>query len=361
MLRQLKVENFTVFREALFKFSDGLNVIHGVNGTGKTHVLKLAYVLQHALTPTASKAAEDRPSKKRLQPGLADELREVFRPDALGRLTTRSQGRTRAVVEARFRKITQRTSFSFHTASKTEVQLDDVPTRWIERPSVFIPTREVLTIYPGFVSLYDIHDIGFDRTWRDLCLQLGLRVARGVKKPEVRELLEPIELAMGGRIVLEKSGKFYLVDDRGRIEMHLLAEGLRKLAMVARLVATGSLVGKGCLLWDEPEANLNPLLVKKVAQVLVALAAQGIQVFVATHSLFLMRELHIAVKQADEPPAARYFGLHPFEGDVEVKQGNDIADTGDVAALDEDIAQSDRYIDLETGADRNPEQDNGEG
>ncbi|WP_281258757.1 hypothetical protein [Avibacterium endocarditidis] len=42
------------------------------------------------------------------------------------------------------------------------------------------------------------------------------------------------------------------------MEIPLVAEGLRKLAMVARLVATGTLLDKGCLFWDEPEANLNP-------------------------------------------------------------------------------------------------------
>ena len=28
--------------------------------------------------------------------------------------------------------------------------------------------------------------------------------------------------------------------------------------MIARLIATGSLIGTGSLFWDEPEANLNP-------------------------------------------------------------------------------------------------------
>ncbi len=39
------------------------------------------------------------------------------------------------------------------------------------------------------------------------------------------------------------------------MEMHLVAEGLRKLAMIARLIANGSLVDKVSLFWDEPEAN----------------------------------------------------------------------------------------------------------
>ena len=46
MLNRLHVQNFTVFADATFEFSPGLNVIVGTNGTGKSHVLKLAYAAQ---------------------------------------------------------------------------------------------------------------------------------------------------------------------------------------------------------------------------------------------------------------------------------------------------------------------------
>ncbi|MCK5813924.1 MAG: AAA family ATPase, partial [Cocleimonas sp.] len=43
MLKQLKIENFTVFPKADLQFASGLNVIVGENGCGKSHLLKLAY------------------------------------------------------------------------------------------------------------------------------------------------------------------------------------------------------------------------------------------------------------------------------------------------------------------------------
>ena len=75
----------------------------------------------------------------------------------------------------------------------------------------------------------------------------------------------------------------------GRFEMPLVAEG-RKLGMLARLISTGSLGEKGCLFWDEPEANLNPKLVRDVARAILGLCESGVQVVVATHSPFLLRE-----------------------------------------------------------------------
>jgi DNA repair ATPase RecN len=46
MLKRLLVKNFTVFAEADFEFGPGLNVVVGTNGTGKSHVLKLGYVVE---------------------------------------------------------------------------------------------------------------------------------------------------------------------------------------------------------------------------------------------------------------------------------------------------------------------------
>ena len=130
--------------------------------------------------------------------------------------------------------------------------------------------------------------------------------------------------------------------------MHLVAEGLRKLAMLARLIATGSLLDKGYLVWDEPEANLNPKLIRLIARVILQISKSGIQVFIATHSLFLMRELHILQQQVEFAGLdSRCLGLHIHDERVVVIQGKTMDDIGDITALDEDLSQSERYIDTE--------------
>jgi predicted ATP-dependent endonuclease of OLD family len=120
--------------------------------------------------------------------------------------------------------------------------------------------------------------------------------------------------------------------------------------MVARLVATGSLLDKGYLFWDEPEANLNPKIIKTIAKTILQIAASGIQVFIATHSLFLLRELHVLKKREFSSFDTRCFGLHiGDDGAVNVQQGNTMDDIGEITALDEDLQQSERYIDTEMG------------
>ncbi len=187
----------------------------------------------------------------------------------------------------------------------------------------------------------------FDETWRDTCLLLGAPVSRGAKKKAIAELLVPLERAIECKAVLDGDRFFVeMSNPSAKVEADLVAEGYRKLSMVARLIANGSLDDKGFLLWDEPEANLNPRLIRRLAPLLLDLAAGGVQVFVATHSLFLLREL--ALEEARrEDRLSRYFGLHPTQDGVAVTQGDVVEDSGDIAALDESLEQSESYLRLE--------------
>ncbi len=341
-LRQLKAKNFTVFREADLDFSPGLNVIMGTNGAGKTHLLKLGY----SIIAVSFKAQNGvrRPTKEQLQTDLSLKLLRVFKPEHLGRLVRRTRrGRETAELRCKFAPTKHDLDFSFHTASEFEVSVEKSPSEWIDKRPVYLPTRELLTIYPGFVSLYENSAIPFEETWRDTCSLLGFPLARGPREKTIKKLLEPLEEAMGGKVELREPQGFYLNRDGVRTEMHLVAEGFRKLATIARLIANGQLIDKGYLFWDEPESNLNPKIVKVVAKTILQLCKVGIQVFVATHSLFLMREFDILLRGEFKDVKSRFFGLHPSDEGVTVQQGDSVDDIGSIDALDEELMQSDRY------------------
>jgi predicted ATPase len=348
MINQLTLKNFTVFPDAELNFGRGLNVIVGENGTGKSHLLKVAYSIVTTLAEGGMDKHKPEPTKGQLQEALALKLRRVFMPDELGRLATRKQGRNRCEVECKFADGPLNTAFSFSTQSKSEVSIDKLPKKWLEKLPVFIPTRELMSIYPNFVSIYDTTSgLELESTWRDTCLLLGALERRGPKEAKIKEFLKPLEDAMGGSVVLDKSGRFYLKLPSGNMEMHLVAEGIRKLGMIARLITTGSLLEKGYLFWDEPEANLNPKVIKDVATTILHLAENGIQVFVATHSLFLLRELNILSEQAEKKLDVRYFGLSKGKDGLNtIEQGESIEDLGDITSLDEELLQSQRFSEL---------------
>lgn len=344
MIQSVVIDNLTVFDRVAFTPSPGLNVIIGENGTGKTHLLKALYSIAATLAPPPALAAAP-PTRAGLQSALAQKLTAVFRPESLGRLARRKQGRARCTMEIVFAP-DRRIAFGFATNSKTEVQLQVWPDAWVEAPSAYLPTRELLTIYPNFVSIYDSHFLEFEETWRDTCVLLGAPLARGPREGRIERLLEPVARAMGGSVELDRNGRFYLSTAAGRMEMPLVAEGLRKLAMLARLIATGKLLDNGHLFWDEPEANLNPALIKTVARLIADLAQAGVQVFVATHSLFLLRELELMRLDGDVTAVPMTFlGLERRDEEhVVAVQADELAGIAQIAALDEELAQADRFF-----------------
>ena len=345
-MQSLAIKNYAAFADVEMSFSKGLNVLIGENGTGKTLLMKLPYAVMRVVAESTRR--KQGLTKTWLQRRIAEKLVDVTRPQSLGRLVRRRQGRRRCEVAIQINP-QDGVTFDFATHSRETVVVKRTPDGRQVPPPVFLPTRELLTIYPGFLAFYDHHYIEFDETWRDTCQLLGAPIAKGPRERKARLLLGPLEEAMGGRVVLDlASDRFYLrAAGTGTMEMPLVAEGVRKLAMLARLTATGALIGKGCLFWDEPETNLNPKLIRSTARAILELCAQGIQVFVATHSLFLLREFEVLLSTSYSRVKSRFFAFEPSrQGDagVTVQQADDLENIEPLVLLDEDLEQSDRYL-----------------
>lgn len=85
-----------------------------------------------------------------------------------------------------------------------------------------------------------------------------------------------------------------------------------------------------------------------MALAILGLARDGIQVFVATHSLFLLRELEILSKTDDFGDVdQRYFALAIRDDSVRVEHGDTADELRTVLLLDENLQQSDRYLALQ--------------
>jgi energy-coupling factor transporter ATP-binding protein EcfA2 len=338
ILKSASIKKFGLFTDETLEFSPGINVFIGRNGCGKSHLLKLLYTLVKECGETPSNGSVLETEK--LENRLAKKLAGVFRPesDRIGRLVQRGQGRSSAEVSAQFSDGTH-CGFKLSTLDKIGAAKSDVGGL---QDAAFLPSREVLALFEGFIAAYSKRELSFDETFYDICVALSASQLRGKRDGMLDLLVKPLEEEIRGKVSLE-GGRFYVTGEDGSIEAHLLSEGWRKLAALAQLIINGTLTKNGFLFWDEPEANLNPKMVVQLSDTLLRLANQGIQVFVVSHDYLLTTRLSLASEYPDVIPAdqrcqVKFFGLARQGSDakgVAVSSGSKLADLSDNPILAE--------------------------
>lgn len=313
-LTKIRLTNFTAFEQLAVEFSPGINVLVGVNGTGKTHLLKVCYA-----AGSVAKTGDL----------FADKLRRVFRPPGgdAARLVKASARKGLGSVAVFRRNCSLAATFS----QDGETVFSDAETGFGEwqsspLPSVYIPAQELLATASGLPARYAAGEIPFAEVAADILRQAYLPPWPAPSDDCQRSLLTPLEKAMGGSVAVKGEG-FFLEGKRGRLEFPLLAEGFRKLGLLWLLIRNGSLRPGSVLFWDEPETNLNPQLYGVVIQTLLELQRSGVQIFLATHDYVILKELDLRLEDKDQVAyhalyrdeaeeiachtVSHYLGIHP--------------------------------------------------
>ncbi len=292
MIKQIKFEKFTAFEKLEIDFSSGINIFVGENGTGKTHILKAVYA-----------ACDVAKSQK----SLAEKVNKVFLPsgERIGRLVKRTQGSSQGFFEvtrtkAPKKNITIKLSLSNHTQEPDKATVSGAHKQWIENPleSVYILVKDMMANAPGFRSLYNLRNIHFEEVYADIIDRAFLGSLRGPTDQVRKKLLDILQRSMAGKVI-SKQEEFFLKNKEGELEFTLLAEGIRKLALLWVLIQNGTLLNGSVLLWDEPETNLNPKLMRTVVEILVELQRMGVQIFLTTHDYVILKEFDLQTNADD--------------------------------------------------------------
>jgi hypothetical protein len=91
------------------------------------------------------------------------------------------------------------------------------------------------------ISLYLTRQLPIDEIYYNLAKALGLSVLKDISlsSPE-QKILTNLETLLNGKLLLEK-GRVYLSKKGKKMEISLVAEGLRKIGTLSHLIANGSL------------------------------------------------------------------------------------------------------------------------
>ncbi|MBO5760463.1 MAG: AAA family ATPase, partial [Lentisphaeria bacterium] len=343
----LKLQNFTVFRTATFDFGRNINVLIGANGTGKTHLLKLLYSIFKLLTGNNNEKlqVEDRfinNEKLQVEDRFINIARKIFGIKNKSDLVRRNSG------DNFFIEFSMQKQKYFVYGKKNRKLVDYEPffaKQLITSGVVFLPTRELLSIYPGFISIFNTYKekMPYDQTYYDTVSLLGLP-SLDSQNIAIHEICSIIENSIGATFYLDYATNRFMMQKRGNgkpFEVDMAAEGWRKLGEILQLLKVGAIAPGSILFWDEPEANQNSALIKVLAQVIAKLGSIGVQIFLTTHSLFLLRELEYLSKLEHNDKFVRYIGLHP---DGSIDQSYETSDLRHITSLDEELLQSDRIL-----------------
>lgn len=333
MLKSIELENFTAFDKLQLSLSPRINVIIGSNGTGKTHLLKAIY----GLGLVGGTQIVER-SDEGFGETISGEFLRLFstEDDRVGVLHAKD-----AEAPARLSLLNSDDSsveLSFGGRSTyLEISLEANASKGATR-SVYIPTKEVLSLVRG------VHDPDHDRATIELIFDKGyidlaeLLVQPGsdekssdlTEDPRTSSIIRGLVELVGGRYRWMDDGSFrfepggyqekakpdtdpsrskatvakafhdstvtrFVAKGGGSFSSGMTAEGFRKIGVLHRLLCNGSInPGKsGVLLWDEPEANLNPKLMRELVEVLLNLSRNGQQIILATHDYILLKWLDL--------------------------------------------------------------------
>lgn len=289
-LTKIEISNVTVFDKMTIPFSKGINILIGENGLGKTHIMKLLYSACQA-----SKSDVSFPHKTVM----------VFRPEQshIRRLVNRdkSKGNTASVkvfsdaanIGMTFTNKTSKWDAEVTGEAKWEKQMVDLS-------SVFIPAKEILSNAWNLESAVKMGNVEFDDTYLDIIAAAKVDISCGKDSGERKKYIELLQKISTGKVTVAEE-RFYLKPGtQAKLEFNLVAEGLRKIALLWQLIKNGTMTEGAVLFWDEPEANINPKHIPTIVDMLLMLQREGVQIFVTTHDYFLAKYFDVRREDGDE-------------------------------------------------------------
>ncbi|HFC12718.1 MAG TPA: ATP-binding protein [Anaerolineae bacterium] len=334
MIKEFDLEDCGPIDDIHWNVSPHINLVIGKNGTGKSLILKMLYVVLRSIESYGRGDSTD--SFKSI---VGEKLRGTFQIDQVGNLVRKGGDRLRIECQLDDQKI----SFSFSSSAIRGV--GDVSK--IVQPStslsLFIPPKEILSL-TQIIRRSRLQDqlLGFDDTYLDLTIALDGEPQKGRTSDNLANARKKLSNLFNGRLEKTGDGSWLFREGNAKYSIHITAEGIKRLVLIDRLISNRSLKPGSVLFIDEPEAMLHPNAIVEFMEILHLLAKQNIQIFLASHSYFVLKALYVIAKR-DQVDIQVLSLTEDGKADTAVSLKNGMPDN---PIIDESIAIYEREIDL---------------
>lgn len=298
-VNNINIENFLIFNKVDIEFSPKVNIAIGENGIGKTNLLKTIY--------SVSEMAVRNDKSRRT--GFIDKyftnssnfIRSMKKDKGKGSSIYLYDDNAEASTVWRFTDDINRENIVMEIRTPKEAQ-----------NAIYIPVTEMLSHSKGLVAFNQKYDLPFDQTQIDILLNAQLPEIRQLPAWQ-QDLLLDLGKIINGTVEYINDTFYVKKGDGALVEFSVEAEGYRKLGLLWKLIKNGLFCEENpILLWDEPDSNINPELLPMLTKILLKLADNGVQIFLATHSYSLAKNFEVLRQEEND---VNYYNLFK-EGDM---------------------------------------------
>lgn len=284
MIEQFNIHNSGPISQVEGRQLGKLNLFIGKNGCGKTWLLKMLYVVMRSQEEFGR--GQDH---RDFHDVLGDKLYWTFQSQHLGDLVRRGKG-NRLEVSAGMDDATELIfGFGPDTNKQVKPSHNTLPLR--QDNSIFLPPKEVLSLWHVILkSAVQNREFGYDATYADLVLALQNPPQAGRNYDSFAKSRKQLEAMFQGRVLFEDQQWLYR-QGNSRFSIHSTAEGIKKIAILDTLLGNRFLTPGSVIFIDEPESALHPTAIVELLDILHMLAEQGMQIFMATHSYYVVKKM----------------------------------------------------------------------
>lgn len=269
-----------------------INLVIGENGTGKTFLLKALYSATRAMEEY--KRGDD---IKTINEVLAEKLRWTFQVDKLGDMVTRSSNES-LIFEMKLG--TDQIGYQFSSSATSKVVTATAPSGKRETNSIFIPAKEVLSLYSIILKSREVDkSFGFDDTYYDLVKALRISPKKGKNYTAFSNSRKLLNSVIDGKVEYdETSGKWFYKNNRSqKFSIGATSEGVKKISIMDRLLSNGYLDNQSIIFIDEIESALHPTAICQFLDMVAKIATDmDLQFFISSHSYFVIKKLALIAK-----------------------------------------------------------------